>query len=313
MTITIGFAVLSYNEPAQLRRLVTTLNGMFGAPPVVCHHNFSQCALDEAQFPPNVRFVHPHDETPWGHITTPLAALKAFDVLRAYARPDWFVLLSGSDYPVRPAREIAAELSDSKYDAYLDHREILYRALPPGQTALDNGFSKPSWIPVAYDRYCAVRFWMPVWWPRSSNASRSGLFPFQKRHLLFRSPRIIRCLQFDRPSRIYGGGFWFQANRKAIDRLLDHASMPSLVRYFRRRQIPEESLFHTVLCSQPDLRISRDQKRFEDWTTAGIGAHPKWFEASDLPKILASGAHYARKFRPNGELQDVIDSAVLRI
>jgi len=68
-----------------------------------------------------------------------------------------------------------------------------------------------------------------------------------------------------------------------------------------------------VLCSQPDLRISKDQKRFEDWTTAGIGAHPKWLETSDLPKILASGAHYARKFRPNGEVQDVIDKAVLRI
>ena len=65
----------------------------------------------------------------------PLAALRAFSLLRKHDRPDWFVLLSGSDYPVRRADEIVADLSNTNYDAYLDNRELLYSAASPGQTA----------------------------------------------------------------------------------------------------------------------------------------------------------------------------------
>jgi hypothetical protein len=85
--------------------------------------------------------------------------------------------------------------------------------------------------------------------------------------------------------------------------------MARLVRYYRARENPEESLFQTALCSQPDLRICKDQKRYADWTNGG--AHPKWLEVSDVPKILASGAHFARKFRPGGVAQGFIDQTVL--
>jgi hypothetical protein len=308
MLAKIGFAILSYNEPDQLLRLVKTLNAMFSGPPIVCHHNFSQCSLDEALFPSNVRFVHPHIRTRWGHITTPLAALRAFGVLRRHGQPDWFVLLSGSDYPVRRADKILADLSNARHDAYLDNREILHKALPPGQTAPDGEFGSPEWIPLAYDRYRACGFW----WPRPSKKLLfSGRFPFQRKYAVIRNPYLLRCLQFNRPRRIYGGKFWFQANHKTIDRLLDDPSVPSLTRYYAGREIPEESFFHSVLCSQPDLRISKDHKRYEDW--AAGAANPKWLGVSDVTKILLSGAHFARKFRPDGVAQEFIDRTVLGI
>jgi hypothetical protein len=302
----IGFAILTYNEPEQLLRLVKTLSATFDAPPIVCHHDFSKCSLDEALFPPNVRFVHPHILTRWGHITVPLVALRALSLLRKCSEPDWFVLLSGSDYPVRPADQIVAELSNSNYDLFLDNREILYRPDLSGQTA-QYGFGRPSWIALAYDRYCAFPLF---WWPRPSRkALFSSVFPFRKERVLIRHPIMIRWFQLNRPSRIFGGAFWFQANRKAIDRLLDDPFLPMLVRYYRKRKVPEESIFHSVLCSQPDLRICKDHKRYEDWTSGG--SHPKWLEVSDVPKIHASGAHFARKFRPDGVAQRFIDQTVL--
>jgi hypothetical protein len=173
MPIKIGFSILTHNEPQQLLRLVKTLNAMFGGPPIVCHHDFSQCALEEALFPTNVRFVHPHIVTRWGHITLPLAALKAFSLLRKYDQPDWVFLLSGSDYPIRPADEIVSDLANANFDVYLDNREIRYLDLgqrlgfgqsPDGDLALtiigaaqDDGFERPSWIPLAYYRYCTCR------------------------------------------------------------------------------------------------------------------------------------------------------------
>ena len=148
MFVKIGFAIISHDEPEQLLRLVKSLNAMFGAPPIVCHHDFSQCSTHEALFPPNVQFVHPHICHSWGHITVPLAALRAFSLLRNYAQLDWFFLLSGSDYPVRPADEIVADLSNTNYDVFLDNREILYRAVAPGQTAQYGGFGKSQLEPT---------------------------------------------------------------------------------------------------------------------------------------------------------------------
>jgi Core-2/I-Branching enzyme len=297
MSTKLGFAILSYDQPEFLLRLVKTLNRMFGDPPIVCHHNFSQCSLDEALFPTNVRFVHPHIATRWGHISCPLAVLRAFGLLRADDRPDWFFLLSGSDYPVRPANEIIADLSNPKFDAYLDHREILSGAPPPGQTAQDGGFGRPDWIPIAYYRYCRCRYpAKAALLPGSSSCCRR--FVPIKSHRL---DRMARWFQFNRPSRIYGGCFWFHANRRAIDRLLDDPSMRRLVRYYRIREIPEESLFHTALCNQVGLQIGKEHKRYEDWT--GGGAHPKWLDMSDVTKIIASGAYFARKIRDPGVVE----------
>jgi hypothetical protein len=306
----IGFAILSYNEPGQLLRLTKTLTSMFGAPPIVCHHNFSQCPLDESLFPANVRFVRPYIFTKWGHITTPLAALRAFRSLRAHDQPSWFVLLSGSDYPVRPAHEIAAELSHSNYDAYLDHREVVSPESPATSTDVLSGFARPGWIPVVYDRYLASGFW----WPRPSRRLlRAGIFPYlQKRYFYhLRNPALTRRIQLHRPARIYAGCFWFQGNQKTIDRLLDEDAMRKLVRHYRGRRVPEESLFHTAICSSGDLRISTDHKRYEDWSEGGQS--PKWLGMADMPKIAASGAHFARKFRPDGIVQDWIDRTVLGI
>ncbi len=157
----------------------------------------------------------------------PLGALKAFSLLRKFDKPESFVLLSGSDYPVRPAAEIVAELSNTTYDAYLDNREILWNALPPGQTARDGGHGRPSWIPLAYHRYCTC-----LWWPCPSRTLLcSRVFPIRKRYVsLGKLDRMIQQLHLNRPSRIYGGDFWFQANRKAIDHLLDDPSIPGLIR-----------------------------------------------------------------------------------
>jgi len=304
MPLKIGFAIVSHNEPQQLLRLVKTLNSMFDAPPIACHHDFTQCPLDEGSFPSNLRFVRPHIDTGWGDITAPLAALKAFSLLRKYDQPDWFFLLSGTDYPVRPANEISGELSDSKYDAYLDNREILYRGLPPGQTAEDGGFGRPDWIPLAYYRYCTFRRPTKRLLFTGRLLNRKQFVPIYNHKI----DCIIRQFQFNRPARIYGGDFWFHCNQKAIDRLLEARSMRKLVRYYRTRMNPEESIFHTALCNQVDLKICKDHKRYEDWT--GGGYHPKWLDESDLPKITASSAQFARKFRDKRVL-DVVETALL--
>jgi hypothetical protein len=301
MSRRVGFAILSYNEPTQLLRLTKTLNLIFDRPPIVCHHNFSQCFLNEAQFSPNVQFVHPHIVTQWGHITTPLAALRAFRILRQLERPEWFVLLSGSDYPIRKAVEVLADFFDARFDAYLDNREIPYNPDPFCQSAQSGREVASNWINIAHKRY-----WRCQEMPFSDTSSLRGE-RLSTRHNRMQS--ISQWCQHNRPLKIYGGSFWFEANLRTVDRLLDDPYMRTLIRYYRYRIIPEESLFHTALRRHPDLNICGDHKRYEDWMYGG--PHPKWLDESDLPKMLSSGAHFARKFRPDGIVQRLLDNSVL--
>lgn len=304
----LGFALVTYNEPEQLLRLVETLNEMFGEPPIACHHDFGQSPLDETLFPKNVEFVHPHTATRWGDISVCHAALRTMRLLRDHHHPDWTILLSGSDYPVRPANEILGQFADTKFDAFLDHREISSEAASSSQTD-SVGFGRPDWIPLAYKRYRASH----CWWPRPSRRLLiGGILPFRRVYISIKDPRIdsiVQHLHRGRPSRIFGGDFWFQANRKAIDELLDHRSLKDLLRYYRKRDVPEESLFHTALCGNRKLAICKKNGRYADWTEKV--AHPKWLEMPDIPKIRASGAFFARKFRPDGVVQDYLDGAVL--
>ena len=308
MSTKIGFAILSYDHPEQLLRLVKTLTAMFNAPPIACHHNFTQCSFRPEMWPNNVRFVIPHIDTKWGHISVPLATLKAFRQLRAHAQPDWFVLLSASDYPVLCADEIVRDLENTQYDAFLDHREIPYDDKSPPERVEEHGFDRPEWIKVGYARYCCHHIMLPYF---SRKRLYSGRFPFWKNQVFVRNPTINRMLNwFQLSMKIYGGEFWFQANRKAVHRLLD-CSLDKLVSYYHTRHIPEESFFHTALCNHTDLKVCAKNRRYSDWTLGGD--HPKWLEVSDVPLIIASRAHFARKFRPDGMLQEFVDKTVLRL
>jgi len=277
---TIGFALLSHSEPQQLLRLVKTLGCLFDNPPIVCHHDFGQCALNEKLFPDNVQFARPHVSTKWGHISVSQAALKAIQLLQETRNPDWYILLSGSDYPVAPPRKILSDLRDGGYDVYLDYREIQYKIIPPDQCAT-YGYYRPEWSEMAWRRYCT-----------------------SVRYLPDAADRLLQRLNPDRPPRIFAGDTWFMANRKAAA-MLRGPFIEQLIRYYRKRFIPEEAFFQTALCNAPGLRICREHKRYADWTAGG--SHPKLLTTEDLPDILNSGAHFARKFVPDSPVLGIID------
>jgi len=300
----IGFAILSYNNPLQLLRLAKTLDVMFDAPPIACHHNFNQSSLDRSLFPPCVEFVQPHLHTKWGHISTPLAALRSFRHLADHHLPDWYFLLSGSDYPVRSAADILRDLSVAKWDAYLDSEEIrIDRQQPNGTTG--RGFP----LSVANDRYRLYHGWVPC---PSLGRLLAGALPLRRKHFKISNNQVNMMLRLGvkRPERMYRGDFWFQANHKAVSVLLDPRLKP-LWRYYRNTEIPEESAFHTALCNASNISICNDNKRFSNWDNGG--AHPKWLELADIPSVVASGAHFARKFLPDGVVQDFVDETVLKL
>jgi Core-2/I-Branching enzyme len=124
MTSKIGFVILSHSNARQLLRLVLCLRRIYDNPPIAVHHDFHQCPLETQDFPFEVKFVTPGIATGWGNFSLVMATLRALKLLYDHATPEWFVLLSASDYPVMSADKVLEDLSSSTFDTLLDYREV---------------------------------------------------------------------------------------------------------------------------------------------------------------------------------------------
>jgi len=280
MPCPVGFVLLTHNKPMQVVRLIKTLNRMFDAPQIVCHHDFSQSNIPTELFRANVSFVRPNIPTGWSKFSTVEATMLALKILfEAENAPDWFVLLSGADYPIKPARKIFDDLVQSNFDAHIHHEKITYKKF------------ERDWQEQCFDRYCTIKFKIP-------SISRK-LRPIKRtitlRHPFFTTP----ILPFCKSLACFAGEHWFCANRKAGQYLLEyHTQHPALAAHYRRLDeytiTPEESFYQTILCNNRDLRLSQEHWRYIDWS--GGGDHPKTLSLEDWPELKKSAAHFARKF-----------------
>ena len=308
MSPQIGFVILAHDEPRRLHRLIATLNRVYDEPPIACHNNFDLNPLTREDFPANVSFVVPYVKTGWSKWSLVDAELRALALLYESGDPDWFTFLSGADYPIRSANEVLSDLYAGEADAYLDWRPVTRSVVPP----LDNEpvnpyvrhFSAPEHRYYAWRHYRAARIWVPVIKrdAGSNNGYRVG------RHTTY-FPFTDPLSPFGSDFKCYSGDHWFTANRRVALTLLNPTQRHiALRRYLRRRTSPEESYFHTVLRNEPGLRIDKNSRRYFRWED---GVHPQILTRDDFPRMLASGANFARKFAPNASVLDDLDGILL--
>ena len=130
----------------------------------------------------------------------------------------------------------------------------------------------------------------------------------------------------------FAGEFWFHANSRAINALLNfHERNPLLAQYYSsledfhiQRKIlptyskaggksvpnPEESYFHTILCNNYELSISPNHYRFIDWDRDGDV--PATLATKDFMALMESNALIARKFNEDHDsrILDQIDKVI---
>lgn len=160
MNPAIGFVLLTHNNPDQILFLCEQLTKLFDNAPIVIHHDFSQCQVNIGLFPKNVSFVEDWLTTQWGSWGIVGGKLKALRRLYADHNPDWFVVLSAADFPIKPAQSILDDLYGGGFDAYLYHRQIERCDLPiPHEKGFGNeNFVHPAWERLAFERYVAIGF-----------------------------------------------------------------------------------------------------------------------------------------------------------
>jgi hypothetical protein len=303
----IGFVILvnPFNPLEHTGRLIRTLNRMFDHPPIVCHHDFGKNSRFIENCPANVRLVHPHVDTKWGDFSCVEATIRALRLLYSGGDgPEWFVFLSGSDYPIKSAGKILADLQGGGFDGYIEHKLVSEGDLVyPRDPENPQGWKWATWLQQCHKRYC----------------SRRVVVPSLNRHLRYRTrtywlehPFFTRGrLPFTADFKCYAGEVWFSANHRCARRILDFYERDRTVtEHYRKTLVPEESYLQTILANTPELKLSQNYRRYVDWTRGG--SNPKVLTMEDLPKLTSSEAHFARKFddRVDGEVLNQLDKLI---
>ena len=270
--MSVAYLVLSHRNTEQVLRLVDALKEGPQAR-VLVRHDQRGSTLTRAEIErAGAEAIEDNIEMEWGGWSQLELILNALREARARHDPDWTLVLSGQDYPLRPMPEIEADLDAEPADARLGSVRAVERRRPP--RGEDEFFLRT--------RYRHYR--RPARLPHLPHALRPLLYVREAPPRVgIRDPRT--------PTRdLYVCADWLTLGRRALEAVLDADA-----RRFRRTAVPSESFFATVLLNRRDLTIERDHRRFAPFAHPGA-PHPETLRSEDLERILASNADFARKF-----------------
>ncbi len=296
----LAFLVLSHRDPEQVLRLVRAL-GEDGHAAVAVRHDQRRSELPED----DVRTAGAHPlsdahEVGWGDLAYVQMVLDSLEETVRSTGADWLVTLSGQDYPLRPAADLARHLHDTEYDALLYDSWPLDLRTPPGPPK-DEFFRRYRYRHYAMPRRAARVIGRAL-----------GRLAYQ-RSMPAGSPDLLGVLPprhpFKRGLRCHVSGDWLMVDRAAVESLLAFArDHPAVMRHYARTAMPSESFFATALAADPAISIGPAPRAIRFQPGA---AHPDTYGEADVDDLLASGGFLARKFDEQADpaALDRIDAA----
>jgi O-antigen/teichoic acid export membrane protein len=311
----------THSRPAQVTRLVQVITAGSPDAVVLISHDAAGAPLDTTamQALGNVHVLL--EQGGYGDFSHLDRYLAAVDWLDDHGVDyDWLENLTGQDYPLRPVAEIEGILAATESDGYLQYAPVFPDRLPDGADRGAAGWFSPCGPFDAAMRY-DCRHWRLG---RPSAAKRRLLRPLAAVNLVQPWVRVSsayasvgvrrRRTPFGPGFHCYGGSFFCTLRASAARYARDYArANPAAVAFFRQALGPEEVFLQSVLVSSGRFRFNPDSVRYIDWTGSKFN-HPKLLGTEDLGKMLASGAHWARKLdlEDGTGLFDLLDQRIRR-
>jgi hypothetical protein len=194
----------------------------------------------------NVHFVEQRTPVYWGEFSGVRAILTLIREALAGSKPhDYFVLLSGSEYPLQNAEYIHRFLEEHRGTEYISLVRV------PNAEA-----GKPL------SRINTLRF-----------PSERPVFRFVARILTKLGMLSRDYRKYLGELEPYSGHTWWALSKEACGYICDFVERrPEIGRFFENTFAPEESFFHTIIGNSPFRANVRRNLVYEDWSSRG--AHP---------------------------------------
>ncbi|RZL09225.1 MAG: glycosyltransferase [Hymenobacter sp.] len=284
----IAHLIMAHKNPEQLGRLLTALQ----------HEDFyffihldSKCELADYEHltqRPRVQFTARRFAVRWASYHFTNAIIECTRDILASGQPFHFInLLSGQDYPIKPAAAI--------HDFFARHR----------------GYSF-----LSFEREGASSWWQHA---------KSRIEKYHTTYFHFRGQYTLQKLvnwvlprrQFPLPYALYGGsdGSWWTLDVACAAYLVQFMDAhPKLQRFSRFTWGSDEFLITTVLMNSHFKRsIINENYRYIDWSAGG--ANPRLLTSDDFPKLAHAHKLFARKFDADHDprILNLLDEWLLRL
>lgn len=282
----LGVIVLAYRDPAHLVRLLKRM--VHPRVQIYLHVDrrvdigpFELALASQALREHAV--LLPRHESIWGSAQCVDAVL---DGLRAGVEDgcDYFLLVSGQDYPLKPIGEIVDFFEARRNTSFLEF-------WPVGDSR--HRFSGRD----RTDFYAFnVRGKRELCIPRGEDASFLGPRGRLLNQLLRARSLILPARRFPSYAQPYAGSTWWNMTRLAADNVLEFLDLhPDYRAYHEHTWVPEEIFFQSVLVGThfvQDHAVENDNLRLSLWE----GMRGRTLTMADLETVETSGKLFARKF-----------------
>jgi hypothetical protein len=226
---TLGFVIVSDENPGQTIRLIQSLDTFCGSPPIHCLHNPFANPLGKQ--PNTIGLSLAQDETDFerGSFSLVESILTSLNyALEHWRETEWIALIDHESHPLIEMNELLGVLAAQESDGFLHAEPII-----PGRLETD---------------------WQAVCWQRYGDTD--GRHPFHEHFccyagspwMLLRRNAVETLLNFHREQPWLANHYRWQGERL-------------------RSTVPEESYLHTILCNQQHLKLNPTPICWTDWST----------------------------------------------
>jgi hypothetical protein len=221
-----------------------------------------------------VFFVEKRLPVYWGEFSQTEAILLLIrQALAAPQRHDYFVLLGGSDFPLRSGRYIRSFFEKNRGSEFI----TMVKMPGPGKPlSRINTLRFPSTRPVLRFIFRALA--------KMGLAQRD-----HKKHLGHLEP--------------YSGRTWWALSREACEYVMEFTQRhPQLAKFFENTHASDEGFIHTILGNSPFKSQIRRHLVYEDWSGQGGRAHPEMLSAKHLEFFESQEEVFAQDLHGPGEM-----------
>lgn len=279
----IAYLILAHDNPAYAQRLIGALREDWTSFFVHVDKKSDIRAFDALRSLPRTHLLSDRVSACWGGFSLVQASLNMIAAAaKSNPPPDWYALISGSDYPIRSNPDLYDYLSQSTQE----HINLVN--LPSPETR------------------------KPLAWLETFHFEGSRGRPMPKRVFLHQLNRLLEkyCKRDFRPilgdMRPYAGSQWWVLSRDAVRHVMEFThENPRFVRFFRHVLIPDEMYFQIILGNSHFRQKIARNLTYTDFRKRGRNPSPlteehvRMFERPDFHLDDAEGkgpVFFARKF-----------------
>ena len=249
---------------------------------------------DEIVKRPDVHILPPERrvDVKWGGFSQVEATLNLLDEAVKAGGYDYYFLISGQDFSVRPVSELIEFLESGNGANYVD----LFPSLNNG-LGKQNNLDKRNQI-VYCDRIMGrgkfARIMRRLWVAVTGGYGRT--------FGIFRRKNVLNL-------KFYFGSQWWCLSKDFVEYATEYlAKTPRYAEFFRKASCPDESFFQTLLMNSPYADTREEYLHFIKWEDGK--SSPENLTLRDFDEAVAGGKFMARKIDGDFALIDKLTEHV---